>query len=37
MGDEGRQMGPHGRGEGGPGWRHRIDWTPEAPQGSERL
>lgn len=36
MGDEGRQMGPHGRGEGGPGWR-RIEWTPAVPQGSERL
>jgi hypothetical protein len=36
MGDEGRHMGPHGRGEGGPGWR-RIEWTPEAPRGSERL
>ena len=60
MGDEGRHMGPHGRGEGGPGWRRhtdfegghlgrdgrgpdgpgmrqRIEWTPAAPQGSERL
>ena len=36
--DGSRHMERHGRGgERGPGMRQRMDWTPELPQGAERL